>query len=255
MAEDDTLLRRQQFALARHVRDPARHPPPPGIEDRRLAIYRDLFFNSIDSLLSGNFPVLRQTLGDPAWRALVREFYADHRCQTPLFTEIGREFVRSLEERATDPQAPWLHELAHYEWVELALQIAEDALPAHDAGGDLLAGIPVCSPLAWALAYAWPVQQIGPSNTPTAAPAAPTLLLVRRDAAGDVRFSELSPLVYRLLALLGENDAARSGRAVLETLASEAGTVDLPPFLAEGAAMLQQLHDEGVLLGTMPASP
>ena len=64
-------LQDQQFALSRHLRDPS-HPPPPGIEERRLAIYRDLFFNNIESLLAGNFPVIRQTLGDDAWRRLVR---------------------------------------------------------------------------------------------------------------------------------------------------------------------------------------
>ena len=89
-------LREQQYALARHVRDPGANPPPPGIEDRRLAIYRELFLNGIDSLLAGNFPVIRRTLGDEAWRALVRRFYSRHRCRTPLFTEIGREFVQYL---------------------------------------------------------------------------------------------------------------------------------------------------------------
>lgn len=249
MAESTDHLREQQFALASHLRDPCAHPPPPGFEARRLAVYRDLFYNGIEGLLAGNFPVIRRTLGAPRWHALVRAFYAGYRCQTPLFTEIGREFVRFLELREPDPQAPWLHELAHYEWVELALQIAEDALPAHAAGGDLLAGIPVCSPLAWALAYRWPVQRIGPDVQPTAPPVAPTLLLVRRDAQGDVRFSELSPLVWRLLALL-EGDAC-TGRQALEALASEAGATDITRFMADGAAMLRRLREEGVILGTL----
>lgn len=250
MADPADRLREQQFALARHVRDPGANPPPPGIEARRLAVYRDLFYNSIEGLLAGNFPVIHRTLGARRWHALVRAFYAGYRCQTPLFTEIGREFVRFLELREPDPEMPWLHELAHYEWVELALQIAEDVLPAHVAAGDLLAGAPVCSPLAWALAYRWPVQRIGPDVQPTEPPAAPTLLLVRRDAEGDVHFSELSPLVWRLLALLGE--APRTGREALEALAVEAGATDTAGFMAEGAAMLRRLQDEGVILGTMP---
>lgn len=250
MAELPATLREQQFALAGYVRDPDHNPPPPGIEARRLAIYRDLFYNSIEGLLAGNFPVIRRTLGDARWHALVRAFYAGHRCRTPLFPEIGREFVRFLELREPDATAPWLHELAHYEWVELALQIAEDTLPAHVADGDLLDGVPVVSPLAWALAYQWPVQAIGPNFLPGEPPAAPTLLLVQRDAAGDVRFSQLSPLVYRLLALLGE-DAPRSGREVLEQLAMEAGAGDVDAFVAEGADMLQRLHREGVVLGTL----
>jgi hypothetical protein len=246
MVEPVVSLRAQQFALAQHVRDPERNAPPPGIEDRRLAIYRDLFYNSIEGLLAGNFPVIRQTLGDTRWHALVREFYARYRCTTPLFTEVGREFVRFLELRDMDSSAPWLHELAHYEWVELALQIAEDAPPARVADGDLLDGRPVVSPHAWALAYRWPVQQIGPTFQPTSPPQSPTLLLVRRDAAGDVHFSQLSPLVYRLLALLGEGG---SGRDVLRALAVEAGAADIDAFTQEGAAMLERLRAEGVLLG------
>lgn len=251
-------LRTQQFALARYVRDPGTHAPPPNIDDRRLKVYRELFYNSIEGLLAGNFPVIRKTLADTDWHALVRAFYADFRCRTPLFTEIGREFIRFLEQREleehpgqrSDP--PWLFELAHYEWVELALQIAEDDLPTHHADGDLLDHIPVLSPLAWALAYRWPVQRIGPDYQPKTAPDAPTLLMVRRDSAGDVHFSELSPLLYRLLELLS-HEPAPSGRQALQTLAAEAGATDLTHFMLEGAAMLQRLHVEGVILGARAA--
>jgi len=242
-------LREQQYALARHVRDPAANAPPPGIEDRRLAIYRDLFLNGIESLLAGNFPVIRRTLGDDAWRTLVRGFYAEHRCRTPLFTEVGREFVQYLEGREGVP--PWLHELAHYEWVELALQISDEPLPPHDAAGDLLAGRPMLSPHAWALAYGWPVPRIGPEFQPTTIPEAPTLLLVRRDQAGDVHFSELSPLVFRLLQLL-DDDAVASGRDALRQLAAEANADDLDAFTRNGITMLAQLQREGVVLGTAP---
>lgn len=245
-------LRRQQFAFAAHLRDPAAHPLPPGIEDRRLAVYRELFFNNIEGLLAGNFPVIRKTLADDAWRTLVRAFYAGHRSRTPLFAEIGREFIRFLETRAengaNDP--PWLPELAHYEWVELALQISDEPPPDHDADGDLLAGIPVLSPQAWALAYRWPVPRIGPDHWPDVPPDAPTLLLVRRDASGEVRFAEISPLVYRLLEILGEG--AATGRQALETLAAEAGVADPADFLGQGAAMLRRMRDEGTILGARP---
>jgi hypothetical protein len=242
-------LREQQLGLTRHLRDPEHVAAPAGIEDRRLAIYRDLLFNNIRELLGGNFPVIRALLGEPRWQALVRGFYRDHRSQTPLFPEIGREFMRYLESLPQlDP--PFLGELAHYEWVELALQISEARIDdvAHDPGGDLLEGVPQLSPLAWPLAYRWPVHRLGPEFQPEAPPEAPTLLLLRREADGSVRFSELSPLAFRLLGRFGD-EPRLSGREQLEALAREAGVPADGAFIAQGRQLLEQMRDSGVVLG------
>lgn len=245
-------LQAQQAEFAAHLRDP-QHAPPPGIEERRLRVYRDLFYNSLQNLLAGNFPVIRKVLGDAAWHGLVRDFYREYRCSTPLFPELPREFIQYLGQRAAadrgDP--PWLPELAHYEWVELALDFSE-ADPGQmefDPEGDLLAGVPLPSPLAWALAYGWPVQRISPTFLPDEAPAQATFLLVRRDATRRVRFDEISALTFRLLQRLSE-DEGTSGRGHLLALAAEAQAEDTEAFLASGRDMLQRLRAEGVLLGT-----
>ncbi len=243
----------QQDALAAYIRDPDANPPPPGIGPRRLKVYRELFFNNVANLLAGNFPVLRRIFGDAGWPALVRGFYRDHDCRTPLFTELPREFLRYLEARADDPAMPWLRELAHYEWVELALQISEARREdvAHDPDGDLLAGAPAPSPLAWPLAYAWPVHRIGPDYRLAAAPAEPTLLLLRREPDGRVSFHGLSPLTFRLLERL-DLEPALPGRDQLAALAAEAGAEDVEAFVHDGARMLAQLRRDGTLLGTRP---
>ncbi|HRO28484.1 MAG TPA: DNA-binding domain-containing protein, partial [Luteimonas sp.] len=71
MAEAPATLRAQQLALSSHLRDPAAVAPPGGIEDRRLGIYRELLYNNIQGLLASNFPVIRRTLADDDWHALV----------------------------------------------------------------------------------------------------------------------------------------------------------------------------------------
>jgi hypothetical protein len=251
-----TTLAEQFRALARHVRDPAAHPGPPGIEDRRLKVYRELVYNNLDGLLAGNFPVIRMTLGDAGWSALVRGFLARHHARTPLFPELGRELVAFIEAEP-DPQRPWLAELAHYEWAELGLQLSDAEMPPHDPAGDpgsspgqaLLDGVPVLSPLAWPLAYRWPVDRIGPGYQPIDPPPQPTLVLLRREADGRIRFSALSPLLFRLLELVDAN-TTRSGRALLQQLAGEAGQHDVDAFLAQAVPMLQRLHAESVLPGT-----
>lgn len=253
----DTLTT-QQNALAAHIRDPENVPPPAGIEERRLKIYRELFFNNVEGLLAGNFPVLRKLYGDDGWTSLVRAFYRDHDCQTPLFTELAREFLRYLEARASTDKSrdagddpPWLRELAHYEWVELALQISEarsDEI-AHAPDGDLLDGRPLVSPLAWPFAYLWPVHRIGPDYRPDTMPETPTLLMLRREADGTVSFHALTPLAFRLLERL-DGMPGLSGREQLHALAAEAGATDLDAFQRDGAAMLMRMRAEGTILGT-----
>lgn len=243
-------LAAQQDRLAAYIRDPDHVPPPAGIEARRLKIYRELFFNNIAGLLAGNFPVLRSLFGETGWAALVRGFYREHGSRTPLFTELPREFLQWLDARGEYRERPWLRELAHYEWVELALQISQASRDdiAHDPDGDMLAGRPLVSPLAWPLAYAWPVHRIGPGFQPDAAPPDPTLLLLRREPDGKVSFHSLSPLTYRLLQRL-ELEPQLSGREQLFALAGEAGAEDVDAFVRDGAQMLAQLHREGTVLG------
>lgn len=251
-------LRAQQDALAAYIRDPEHVAPPDGIEPRRLKVYRELFFNNVEGLLAGNFPVIRRIYGETRWRALVRAFYRDHGSRTPLFTEIAREFLRWLESGAAENAEPWLRELAHYEWIELALQISEasdsDVLLAQESAETdptqaLLEGRPALSPLAWPLAYAWPVHRIGPDYRPDTPPPQPTLLLVHREPGGKVAFHILNPLTYRLLQRLDEAPEL-TGRAQLEALAAEAQRTDIDAFVTDGASMLLQWRGKGIILGT-----
>jgi len=243
-------LRELQMRFAAHLRDPLQ-PAPEGIAQARMQVYRDLYFNNLNALLTANFPVMARTLGEPRWQQLVRTFCRDHRAQTPLFPEVGQEFIAFLEVSRPDPQAPWLLELAHYEWIELALKISEETSTVHDPDGDLLAANPACSPSCRALAYHWPVHRISREYQPSEPPSQPTLLLARRVADGSIVFSELSPLLYRLLERL-EQFPELSGSGQLQALAIEAGMDADEAFLRDGAAMLQTLREKGCLLGSAP---
>ncbi|MCG8537759.1 MAG: DNA-binding domain-containing protein, partial [Pseudomonadales bacterium] len=75
-------LNDMQMAFAAHLRDPANQPAPEGIENRRMQIYRDLFYNNVEGFVSGAFPVLRSLTSDEKWHRMVRDFFAHYRCQT-----------------------------------------------------------------------------------------------------------------------------------------------------------------------------
>ncbi|MGD2137245.1 MAG: putative DNA-binding domain-containing protein [Gammaproteobacteria bacterium] len=244
---------RRQHEFAAHIRDPDHNPAPEGVEDRRMAVYRELFYNNIESFLSGTFPVLRKIHEDTAWHTMVREYFSRHLAQTPLFLEIPREFLSWLEsDYAGRPENwPFLHELAHYEWVELALSISEDT-PEQDGidpEGDLLTGIPVLSPLAWPLVYRYPVHKIGPDFLPATPGEQPTLLVVYRDAAEEVRFLEINPVTKRLLELIDDATVA-SGEALLRRIAEELSHPQPDVVISGGAGILKSLREKDILLGT-----
>ena len=242
-----------QRAFAAHLRDPARHPAPPDIEDRRLKIYRELFFNNVESLLAKNFPVISKLLAGPRWIALARDFYREHQAHTPLFPELAREFLQYLQARREagrgDPD--FLLELAHYEWVELALDIDDtnlDAIACNPAG-DLVSGKPVVSPLAWLLSYAYPVHRIRADFQPDAPGEAPTLLVVVRDRHDRVGFMELNAVSARLLALLAEPECS-SGESALRQIATELQSPDPERIVAFGRELLENFRARDVLLGS-----
>ena len=163
---------RKQYEFAAHIRNPKQHPRPADVEDRRMAIYRNLFYNNVEGFVSGGFPVLRKLYDDTDWHRMVRDFFARHRSHTPYFLEIAQEFLSYLEhERDPQPEdPPFLGELAHYEWVELALSISDEEpdWKSIDAKGDPMSGRPALSPLAWLLSYQYPVHEIGPELIPDA---------------------------------------------------------------------------------------
>ncbi len=53
----------QQYDFAAHIRNPEQNPAPAGIEDRRMGIYRELFYNNVEGFLSNGFPVLAGITG------------------------------------------------------------------------------------------------------------------------------------------------------------------------------------------------
>ena len=202
--------------------------------------------------MSGTFPVLTKLHSDEKWDALVREFMISHHAQTPYFLEIPKEFLAFLENtyESGPDDFPFLLELAHYEWAELALTVSEASNSELDvdADGDLLAGIPVKSQLAWAFAYHYPVHRISETYKPDEPGAQPTFLVIYRTRDNDLSFMELNPVTARLLEVVAENDK-KSGRELLHDLAKEISYPDPDAFVSHGAQALAEMRDSEIILG------
>lgn len=223
-----------QRAFAARIRQPAQQPLLDGISGARMAVYETLFFNNIEGFVSGAFPVLHRLIEASRWQRLVRSFIAEQRCVSPYFLEISQEFLAWLQQgyvaEAGDP--PFILELAHYEWVELALDVSEAELPAQG-----------WSPLAWPLAYRWPVQRIGADFQPREPEVDPTCLLVWRDAQDKVRFMQLSPFAYQLALRLQAGEAAEPA---LLALAQQHGLNADAAYFNNAQTLLAQWQSQAV---------
>ena len=248
-------FQKKQYAFAAHIRDPEHQPAPDDIEDRRMAVYRDLFFNNLFSLLSSTFPVLKKIHADDQWRRLVRQFMIHHQAETPYFIQIPGEFQQFLKSgyAASADDFPFLSELAHYEWVELELSVSQEKndWSRVDAGGDLLQGVPVKSKLAYILEYRFPVHNISTDFLPQEPGEQATYLSVFRKADDELGFMELNPVTARLLQLIDENEGEKSGRELLLTLAEESGYPDPDSMITHGEEAMQQMKQSEIVLGTL----
>jgi len=250
-ADDSDLpaFQRYQYAFTAHIRDPQGAPRPRGVPRERMRVYNELLYNNLEGFLLACFPVCRKILGARAWKRVVRAFFARHRCRTPLFRQIPEEFVQWLAQRQVEVP-DYLPHLAHYEWVELAVDTSPAALD-EDAivrDGDLLSGRPVLTPASMLVSYPYPVHRIGPRMRPERPDEAPTRILVFRDDQDQVRFIVLNAVSARLLALLAEG--GRSGRAALGVIAAELRHPDPASVIAAGTRVLEDLRAQGALPGT-----
>ena len=246
---------KKQYEFAAHIRNPEKYPAPDDVETRRMKIYSELFYNNVEGFMSNTYPVLREILGETRWHALVRDYFEHHRARTPLFPEMPREFLKYLEnERAPqDDDYPFMLELAHYEWVELALSVSDATNEEDiDAEGDLLEGVPVLSVLAWPLSYQYPVHHISTDYLPDTPPEHPTYIIAHRrnQEDGEVHFTEINAVTARLLNLIQENENGQTGRQLLLQLAEEMNSPDPEQIISFGASLLNDLHTKGILPGT-----
>lgn len=243
-------FQRYQLQFTGHIRNPLQRAPR-GIAAERMRVYTEIVFNNLYASVSACFPVLRSVLGQRGWRKLVRGFFVQHRCQSPLFRQIPEEFLRyldGLDETELAALPPFTRQLAHYEWIELALVVAdaEVDLALVDPAGDLLGHRPVLAPALALLGYDYPVQRISKRFKPEQPE--PVNLLVFRDIEDEVRFVELNAVTARLLGILQAE--ATTGREALERVATELAHPDPQSVVQFGREVLADLRAKGAILGT-----
>ena len=241
-------LHQQQIDFAARIRNPEKHPIPEGIQPERMKVYEELFFNNVKNFVDTGFPVLKEILGEDRWMEIAKDFFEYHKCKTPYFLEISQEFLSYLENefepREADPA--YFYELAHYEWLELYVDVAEaDNDETFDANADFESGKLVLAPVAEGFAYNYPVHQASSDMVHLSEEL--TALIVYRNRNYDTKFIQSNPFTLQLLAIL-KSDEYESVKQLLTDLLESHNLYSEGAYQA-GLNTLKEWQASGLVLG------
>jgi hypothetical protein len=252
-------FQRIQHDFAGHIKDPKNTVKPAGVDDRHMAVYRDLFFKNIMSFLDGAFPVLAEIIGTKRWQEIGREFFIQHENKSPYFLEISQEFLSFLESefepQAHDPE--YMYELAHYEWLELFVAVEPEARIKGKVEAQVDSAseqnvehsVLILSPVVEGFLYSYPVHQISAKQPEVEEK--PTALIVYRGRDEDVHFVETNPFTLQLLALLKEGVESEvqqpTGGEVLHRLLAKMNMNDNQAAYQGGLDTLKQWLSLGII--------
>lgn len=236
-------FQKYQYAFTAHIRDPKNNPKPDNVNEERMAVYREGVYNNIFESASVCFPVCQETIGEQNWDATVRRFVSSHHASSPIFREIPQELVTFLENDAETPD--YIKQLAHYEWVELAVGALQTETPTVSKAIDLLNQTPVLAPAHMLLQYDYPVQKISAQFKPDQSKQ--THLLVFRNKSFEVKFVVLNPMTYVLLQMSLEGI---SGKQALTSLAEQIQHPDPEVIIEFGHGVLKDLMQQQAIVGS-----
>lgn len=239
-----------QLQFANYIRDPASNSLPAGVEQRRMDIYKRLFFNNLASFCAKSFKSFRRFVEDDEWNSLIRGFMREHSCTSPYFKDIPIAFVEYLESsNLKKSEFPFMREMCHLDAMKMQLRLAPDAQSCENLDiTDRTAFISLSSTVRL-LSYEWPVQKITPSTWDKKKPSQPTWLVAYRDPNDVVDVLVANVHTFRVLEVL---KIAKPLEALTTQLCEEF-SIPLGTLAKKLVPTIQAFNKKGVILTTRKA--
>jgi hypothetical protein len=219
---------------------------PENVSEERMQLYQRLNYTSINEIVKACFPVLTGLLPDAMWDAYMHDFLTHTSTKTPYFNRLPKAFVDYLETKKNQLAYPFLSELAHYEWLELYVDLIDESIENKMLKPDekMLDSTLMFSPCAVMATYEYEVDQIGKSYLPV--DKKPFSVVVYRDSDDEVKFMRINSMTHALLTLIREE--GMTPQKAIEKLHGEYQTYDKAKFILFASDALTTLINAPVLV-------
>ena len=215
-----------------------------GFDGQGAAIYKELFINNFNSLISSCFPILRSILPRELWHSLVKEIFTKVKLQKTIFYQISFELVSYLEHNPL-VDYPFAFDLAHYEWLELEIELRANEINfnSFEPNLDVLNYSWRLSSCAVIKLYKYDVHNIGPNYQPKKE--INTCLIVYKNN-DQVQFIKVSDQSYQLLQCVFSETI--SAKEIIINLCLLYPNLNQSQLLDETKKLISMLYQEQVIL-------
>lgn len=212
-------------------------------DDHPLSLYQTLIHNNLSSVVSPCFPVLRSLLKTGQWDKFINGFLQNYQAKFTSYHRVPEHFVDYLSQLDNLPY-PFIAELAHYEWLELAVetaQLPEAPLSLIHPVADTLFTMP---PSARFQLYDYPVHLIDQTHIPEK-PDATALIVYRPFDQRKIEFMKINLLSYHCLHFLVNEGLTLN--QYLQAVAEQQNEPITDAIKEQYCQLLASLHQQSII--------
>lgn len=165
-----------------------------------------MVFHVAEEAINAAYPLTKNLLAEREWTVVVKDFYRSGAMESPQLWRMPEALIAFVDKNYAQLQRkyPFLLELMHFEWAEIAVYMMPDNKVEMPLNGDVENDHIVINPEMELLHFHFPVY-LKPAGTISINDRSNFFVsLHRHPESGKVLFTNLSPLTAQMIALLHE---------------------------------------------------
>lgn len=212
-------------------------------DEKRLKIYQELLLYNLNDVLSHTFPILLDLIPQDTWLQMLKNILKSEVVETPLFHELPLWLVNYIKRHGISGY-PFAADLAHYEWVEIDVEISEhnSSQPAVSSE-KLIEQTWQLNTSSRLLSYQYEVDKIGINYQPKD-PQETYMIVYQKN--GGTAFLKLNEMTFQLLTMM--LNESMSAQEIIQAMCQTYSTLQEDELITACLPLISDLYNEKVLI-------